>query len=173
MNLVTKKDVYPRPSAEELIYRLFRHGYFTKLDLEQRYFQILIIESDKEKTAFVTSDGHYEFNVLAQDLKSALANFQGFMSNLIATLRWNYIAIYFDDTVIFSHLLEAMSLRYFLFLMLLTLRFLLQNARLQFTRYNFLVILLLTLLSSPLPTKRKLSQIFLPLEPCPKRIVSR
>ena len=95
------------------------------------------------------------------------------MSNLIATLRWNYIAIYFDDTVIFSHLLEAMSLRYFLFFMLLTLRFLLQNVRLRFTRYNFLVILLLTLLSSPLRTKHKLPYIFLPLEPYPKPVVSR
>ena len=103
LNFVTKKDVYPRPSVEELIYRLFRYGYFNKFDLEKRYFQILIIESDKEKTVFVTSDGHYEFNVLTQDLTNAFASFRGFMSNLIATLRWNYISIYFDNIDIFSH----------------------------------------------------------------------
>ena len=106
LNSMTKKDAYLQPSAGELSYRLSRHGYFTKLDLEHGYFQILIIESDKEKTAFVTSDIYYEFNVLAQDFTNAPAIFQGFMSHLIAAGRWNYIAIYLDDIVIFSHSLK-------------------------------------------------------------------
>ena len=47
LNSVTKKDAYPHPSAEELIYCLSGHSYFTKLDLKGGYFQIPIIESDK------------------------------------------------------------------------------------------------------------------------------
>ena len=49
---MTKKDAYLQPSAEELIYCLSGHSYFTKLDLKGGHFQIPIIESDKEKAVF-------------------------------------------------------------------------------------------------------------------------
>jgi transposase InsO family protein len=106
LNSVTKKDSYPQPSAEELLLRLAGHRYFTKLDLKSGYFQIPITDADKEKTAFVTPDGHYEFNVLAQGLMNAPATFQRVMNNLIATGRWDYVVVYLDDIVIFSHTLE-------------------------------------------------------------------
>lgn len=106
LNKITKKDAYPQPSAEELIYRLSGHSFFTKLDLKSGYFQIPIAEADKEKTAFVTPDGHYEFNVLPQGLMNAPASFQRVMNNLLATGRWDYVVIYLDDIVIFSHSLE-------------------------------------------------------------------
>lgn len=106
LNSITKKDAYPQPSSEELIYRLSGHSYFTKLDLKSGYFQIPIAEADKEKTAFVTPDGHYEFNVLPQGLMNAPASFQRVMNNLLATGRWDYVVIYLDDIVIFSHSLE-------------------------------------------------------------------
>ena len=102
LNSVTKKDSYPQPSAEELLQRLAGHHYFTKLDLKSGYFQIPINGADKEKTAFVTPDGHYEFNVLAQGLMNAPATFQRVMNNLIATGRWDYVVVYLDDIVIFS-----------------------------------------------------------------------
>lgn len=106
LNAITKKDAYPQPSAEELLYRLSGHSYFTKLDLKSGYFQIPIAESDKEKTGFITPDGHYEFNVLPQGLMNAPASFQRVMNNLIATGRWDYVVIYLDDIVIFSHSIE-------------------------------------------------------------------
>lgn len=106
LNSITKKDAFPQPTAEELIYRLSGHSYFTKLDLKSGYFQIPIAEADKEKTGFVTPDGHYEFNVLAQGLMNAPASFQRVMNNLLATGRWDYVVIYLDDIVIFSHSLE-------------------------------------------------------------------
>ena len=103
---MTKKDSYPQPSAEELLLRLAGHRFFTKLDLKSGYFQIPITEPDKEKTAFVTPDGHYEFNVLPQGLMNAPATFQRVMNNLIATGRWDYVVVYLDDIVIFSNSFE-------------------------------------------------------------------
>jgi len=87
LNSITKKYAYPQPSAEELIFRLSGHRYFTKLDLKSGYLQIPTAESDKEKTGFVTPDAHYEFNVLAQRLMNAPASFQRIMNNLLATGR--------------------------------------------------------------------------------------
>ena len=60
----------------------------------------------KRRQFFLTSDEHYEFNVLAQGLTNAPAIFQSVMSHLIATALWNYIVIYLDDIVIFSHSLK-------------------------------------------------------------------
>ena len=60
----------------------------------------------KRRQLFFTSDENYEFNVLARDLTNAPAIFQSVMSHLIATARWNYIVIYLDDIVIFSHSLK-------------------------------------------------------------------
>lgn len=118
LNAVTKKDAYPQPTTEELLNRLAGHRFFTKLDLKSGYFQIPISEADKEKTAFVTQDGLYEFNVLAQGLMNAPPTFQRVMNNLIATGRWNYVVVYLDDILIFSdtiaehkrHLTEVLSI---------------------------------------------------------------
>ncbi|CAF4646888.1 unnamed protein product, partial [Didymodactylos carnosus] len=66
LNCVTKKDSFSQPTTEELLQRLGRNCYYTKLDLKSGYFQVKIQETDKEKTAFVTQDGLWEFNVLPQ-----------------------------------------------------------------------------------------------------------
>ena len=141
---MTKKDAYLQPSAEELIYCLSEHSYFTK---QVDTFKSRLLNQIKRKQFFLIPDEHYEFNVLAQGLTNAPVIFQGVMSHLIATDRWNYIAIYLDDIVIFSHSISIISLRYILSLMLFILKFLLQIVQLLFTRYNFLVILLLRVFS--------------------------
>jgi hypothetical protein len=103
LNAVTKKDCYPQPRTEELLNRLGGHRYFTKLDLKSGYFQIRIQEADKEKTAFITQDGLWEFNVLPQGVTNGPPTFQRVMNNLIGTGRWDFVVVYLDDIVIFSH----------------------------------------------------------------------
>ncbi|CAF4398795.1 unnamed protein product, partial [Didymodactylos carnosus] len=49
LNSVTKKDSFPQPTTEELLQRLGDNRYFTKFDLKSGYFQIPILEQDKEK----------------------------------------------------------------------------------------------------------------------------
>ncbi|CAF2118563.1 unnamed protein product [Rotaria magnacalcarata] len=118
LNAVTKKDAHAQPTTEELLNRLAGHRFFTKLNLKSGYFQIPISEVDKEKTTFVTQDGLYEFNVLAQVLMNAPPTFQRVMNNLIATGRWNYVVVYLDDILIFSdsikehkkHVTEVLSI---------------------------------------------------------------
>lgn len=106
LNSITEKDSYPQPSAEELLYRLAGHKYFTKLDLRSGYFQIPIDESDIPKTAIITQDGLYEFTVLAQGLMNAPSTFQRVMNELLANGRWDYVVVYLDDIVIFSQTMK-------------------------------------------------------------------
>ncbi|CAF4364857.1 unnamed protein product, partial [Didymodactylos carnosus] len=102
LNNITKKDSYPLPHMGETINRLGGHQYFTKLDLKSGYFQIPIQEDDKEKTAFILQDGHWEFNVLPQGLKNAPPTFQRIMNELLAYQRWDHCLVYLDDIIIFS-----------------------------------------------------------------------
>ncbi|CAF1469586.1 unnamed protein product, partial [Didymodactylos carnosus] len=102
LNSVTRKDSFPQPTTEELITQIGGSKYFTKLDLKFGYFQIPIHEQDKEKTAFITRDGLWEFNALPQGVMNGPPTFQRVMHNLIGNGRWNYVVVYLDDILIFS-----------------------------------------------------------------------
>ncbi|CAF4596722.1 unnamed protein product [Rotaria sp. Silwood2] len=104
LNAITRKDSYPQPTTEELLQRLGGHKWFTKLDLKSGYFQIPIQDCDKEKTAFCTQDGLYQFEVLSMGLMNAPSTFQRVMNNIIGYKRWDFVLQYLGgrDVTIFT-----------------------------------------------------------------------
>ncbi len=50
--------------------------YFSVVDARTGYWQIPLSEEDKVKTAFVTKDGHFEYNVMLFGLVNTPASFQ-------------------------------------------------------------------------------------------------
>ena len=76
LNAVTHQDVYPLPRVDENLQLLAGSTYFTTLDLASGYWQVKLDENSKEKTAFSTTRGHYEFNMMHFGLTKALATFQ-------------------------------------------------------------------------------------------------
>ncbi|CAM4824264.1 unnamed protein product [Rotaria magnacalcarata] len=75
-------------------------------------------ETDKDKTAFITQDALWEFNVLPQGIMNGSPTFQRTMHNLLSYGRWDYVMVYLDDILIFScsfnehtkHLNEILSI---------------------------------------------------------------
>ena len=106
LNAITIKDSYPLPTIEEILNQLGGHRYFSKLDLRAGYHQIPIREIDKLKTAFVTKDALYEWNVLPPGLKNAPPSFQRCMNNIIGRSRGHFCLVYLDDIIIFSRSFE-------------------------------------------------------------------
>ncbi|UYV68116.1 hypothetical protein LAZ67_5003095 [Cordylochernes scorpioides] len=62
LNKITKKDVYPLPRIDDALDTLSGSRYFPTMDMRSGYWQIEVDDKDREKTAFITSDGLYEFN---------------------------------------------------------------------------------------------------------------
>jgi hypothetical protein len=70
------------------------------------YWQIPLDKHSRDKTAFVTQSGLYEFLVMPFGLCNAPATFQRFMDATLASLKWKNLIVYLDDIVIFSPTFE-------------------------------------------------------------------
>ena len=64
VNQVAKFDAYPMPRVEDVLEEVGPAKYITTLDLARGYWQVPMADESKEKTAFTTPFGLYEFNVM-------------------------------------------------------------------------------------------------------------
>jgi hypothetical protein len=100
LNKKTIKESYPMPLIDDQIDALSGNNYFTTLDLASGYYQIPIKEQDKPKTAFVTPEGHFEFNRMPFGLANAPATFQRMMHLVLGNMRHKEALTYLDDVII-------------------------------------------------------------------------
>ena len=106
LNAKTARPIYPIPSSEELFDSIGDAKYFSSLDLSSGYHQVPITEKDKEKTAFSTRYGQFEFNRMPFGLCSAPATFQKLMNMVLSKENWVKCVIYLDDVLIFGRTIE-------------------------------------------------------------------
>jgi hypothetical protein len=102
INNITIKESHPIPRADEAFDALSEANYITTLDFTSGYWQIPIREEDKQKTAYSTSSGRWEYNVLPMGLTNAPAAFQKNMETMLAGLTWKSCIVYIDDVIIYS-----------------------------------------------------------------------
>ena len=72
---MTIKNRHPLPLISETLNRLGRAKWFTKLDLKDAYYRILIKRGNKWKTAFCMRYGYFEYLIMPFRLTNALATF--------------------------------------------------------------------------------------------------
>ncbi|GFQ96992.1 hypothetical protein TNCT_627931 [Trichonephila clavata] len=102
LNRITNKDVYPLPRIDDTLNSLKGSKFFSSMDLSSGYWQIEVDEADREKTAFITPEGLYEFNVMSFGLCNAPATFERMMDNLLRHLKWTMCLCYLDDIIVIS-----------------------------------------------------------------------
>ncbi len=103
---MTVRDVYPLPRIDDSLAALQKGVFFSTLDMNAGYWQIPMDEASKEKTAFITEGGLFEYNVMPFGLTNAPATFQRFMDATLAGLKWQCLLVYLDDIIIFSPTFE-------------------------------------------------------------------
>ena len=110
LNALTKSDAFPLPRMDDLLDQLGQLKCFSTLDLAAGYWQIPVDERSKEKTAFATQDGLFEFPVMPFGLTNAPATFQRLMQQFLSGLKSrdgaDYVSVYVDDVLIFSRSVE-------------------------------------------------------------------
>ena len=97
LNGITKKDNHPLPRIDDMLESFYGSEWFSSIDLASGYWQIEIEEQDKGKTAFITFEGLYEYNVMPFGLCNAPATFQRLMHKVLGELIYKEAPVYLDD----------------------------------------------------------------------------
>ena len=106
LNERTVDDKYPVPDINIILSNLGRGKFFSKVDLKSGFHQILLKESDREKTAFSVNNGKYEFCRLPFGLKNAPCIFQRALDDILREAIGSFVFVYMDDIIIFSKTAE-------------------------------------------------------------------
>ena len=103
LNLCLKDLMWPIPNIEHLIRRLGkeRSEYFAKFDMSKGYWQILIDESCRSYTAFITIAGIFSWTRVPMGIKPAAAYFQCLMMTVVLVgLVYVICEVYIDDVIV-------------------------------------------------------------------------
>ncbi|PZC75971.1 hypothetical protein B5X24_HaOG205264 [Helicoverpa armigera] len=108
LNAVTKKDAYNLPYISEILDNLRDAKYLTSLDLSKSFWQILINEEDRCKTAFyIPTRGTYQFKAMPFGLTNAPATQQRLVDILFYGPEFEHrVFVFVDDIIIVSSTFE-------------------------------------------------------------------
>ena len=94
-------DVYPMPRVDEIIDRVGSAKFISTLDLTKGYWQVPVREGDREKTAFSTPSGPFQFTRMPFGLQGAPATFQRLVDKLLGGMT-QFSSAYIDDIIVYS-----------------------------------------------------------------------
>lgn len=76
LNQATQVTSYPLPNITEALDRLADASYFTTIDMVSGYHQVEVAPEDRQKTAFMTPDGLFQYCKMPFGLAGAPGTFQ-------------------------------------------------------------------------------------------------
>jgi hypothetical protein len=109
LNSDTIKDTYPLPNVEDILDRVKGARYFSQLDLASGYWGIPMDPTDREKTAFASHKGKFEFIRMPFGLCNAQATFQRTMDGVVQTVQdtgTDGVEAYVDNLLVFTETFE-------------------------------------------------------------------
>lgn len=101
LNTVTVPDPYYLPRIEDTLERMARAQFFSTFDLARGFYQVPLLESDRDKTTFLTPFGKFRFTVMPFGLRNAPATFQRLMDGILGG-HSEFCNVYIDDISVFS-----------------------------------------------------------------------
>jgi hypothetical protein len=102
LNKHTVRSQYPLTRVDDALASLDGAKIFSAADCNMAYFQMPVAEEDREKTAFRTPSGLYQFKKMPMGLCGAAPAYQAFMNHALGKLNWECCIAYLDDILVFS-----------------------------------------------------------------------
>lgn len=100
LNLVTRKDAFPLPSIEDNLARLSRSKVFSGIDGCGAFHVVEVDAKDREKTAFSTPRGQFQFVRMPFGLANAPASYSRLVQKVLEGIPLGIALPYLDDTAI-------------------------------------------------------------------------
>ena len=101
LNEITIFDPQPMPKLEDIINKLGKAQYLSKIDLTKGFWQIPLTDNAKIKSAFVTPFGQFQFKVMSFGMVNSSANFVRLMKMILSNFD-EFSDSFIDDIIIFS-----------------------------------------------------------------------
>lgn len=102
LNKATVQDAFPLPNISDSLDCLSGSQWFSTLDMASGYWQVGMDPSTKHKSAFTTSNGLFEWNVMPFGLSTAPGTFERLMTLLLKGLQFKICLCYLDDIIVFA-----------------------------------------------------------------------
>ena len=108
LNSLTKEDTRPLLWVDDTLDSLSGAQCVSTIDLASGYWQVevAVAEEDKEKTAFSTPFGLFQFCTMPFGLCNAPSTFQSLMEQVLAGLHWSTCLLYIDNILLFSRTVQ-------------------------------------------------------------------
>jgi transposase InsO family protein len=101
LNTNTVKDCQPLPNITDTLDKMAGAKYYSSFDLVAGYHQIEMAEVDRDKTAFISPYGLFQYRRLPFGLCNSGSTFQRVMNDLIQVMSVEDLLSYLDDFVLF------------------------------------------------------------------------
>jgi len=111
LNDVTKKDTFPVPDVKDALDSLRGAKYFATIDLLSGYWQLGLTDRAKERSAFCTRRGLFQFTRMPFGLSNAPSSFCRLMHFILKDLLYVQCLCYLDDIVVFADSPEQLLAR--------------------------------------------------------------
>lgn len=103
LNKLIIPETYPFPTIDDILQKTKGCEYFSSLDINSAFWSIPVRYGDRQKTGFVTQDGHFQWKCLPFGIKVASPIYQRILSGIIRKHNLSSFCVnYIDDILIFS-----------------------------------------------------------------------